>query len=174
MSSTRRVTRARRTMLCAIALAAVIGSTCGSEEQRVSSAKSASAVEDRLPRAATTSTTRRSEFADTTTTAPTTTVTLPPTALPPTTAPPATAPPSTAAPTTVAARRTPPPTAAPASSSGCHASYEGECIPADVSDADCAGGSGNGPYYVKATVKVVGPDEFGLDADNDGWGCERS
>lgn len=70
----------------------------------------------------------------------------------------------------------PKPTAPPSSdppSSNCHSSYEGECIPKDVSDADCAGGSGNGPYYVQTTVKVVGPDVFGLDADNDGWGCDH-
>ena len=38
-------------------------------------------------------------------------------------------------------------------------------------DYDCAGGSGNGPNYV-GTVSVVGHDEFDLDRDNDGVGCE--
>jgi endonuclease YncB( thermonuclease family) len=56
---------------------------------------------------------------------------------------------------------------------GCHPSYEGVCIPADVSDADCAGGSGDGPYYVRGPVDVVGPDAFGLDRDGDGVGCDR-
>jgi hypothetical protein len=63
---------------------------------------------------------------------------------------------------------------APVESGGgnCHPSYKGECLAPDASDYDCAGGSGNGPYYVYGTVQVVGPDVFGLDADNDGWGCE--
>lgn len=39
-------------------------------------------------------------------------------------------------------------------------------------DYDCAGGSGNGPNYVQGPVVVVGYDEFGLDRDNDGIGCE--
>ena len=78
------------------------------------------------------------------------------------------APPPTAAPTTAP----PPPAAAPASG-GCHSSYEGTCIPPDVEDADCAGGSGNGPHYVQEkNVRVVGPDVFGLDSDKDGLGCE--
>jgi len=55
----------------------------------------------------------------------------------------------------------------------CHPSYEGACVPVDVSDVDCAGGSGNGPYYV-GRVRVVGPDVYGLDRDHDGIGCESS
>jgi hypothetical protein len=41
-------------------------------------------------------------------------------------------------------------------------------------DYDCAGGSGNGPYYTKPgdTYRVTGSDPYGLDADNDGYGCE--
>ncbi len=41
-------------------------------------------------------------------------------------------------------------------------------------DYDCAGGSGNGPYYTKpgVTYRVTGSDPYGLDADNDGYGCE--
>lgn len=53
----------------------------------------------------------------------------------------------------------------------CHPSYEGACLDPNASDYDCAGGSGNGPKYT-GTVRVVGPDEFGLDADGDGLGCE--
>jgi PASTA domain len=71
-------------------------------------------------------------------------------------------PPSTAPPA-------PPPTAPPRS---CHSSYEGECLKVGIGDYDCAGGSGNGPNYVQGTVRVVGPDEFDLDRDGDGWGCE--
>lgn len=54
----------------------------------------------------------------------------------------------------------------------CHPSYVGECLRPDASDYDCAGGSGNGPYYVYGTVRVVGPDVFDLDRDGDGYGCE--
>ncbi|MDA2933542.1 hypothetical protein MYX82_04280 [Acidobacteria bacterium AH-259-D05] len=52
----------------------------------------------------------------------------------------------------------------------CHPSYSG-CLNPNASDYDCAGGSGNGPYYT-GTVRVIGPDVFGLDRDGDGWGCE--
>src|SRR3989344_1495328 len=52
----------------------------------------------------------------------------------------------------------------------CHPSYSG-CLNLNASDYDCAGGSGNGPYYT-GTVRVLGPDVFDLDRDNDGWGCE--
>ncbi|MFP5316691.1 MAG: hypothetical protein ACLGI2_00150 [Acidimicrobiia bacterium] len=42
-----------------------------------------------------------------------------------------------------------------------------------ASDVDCAGGSGNGPAYVSTkNLRVVGPDEYGLDSDNDGLACE--
>lgn len=41
-----------------------------------------------------------------------------------------------------------------------------------ASDYDCYGGGGDGPKYVKGTVKVTGSDPYGLDADNDGVGCE--
>jgi beta-lactam-binding protein with PASTA domain len=71
-------------------------------------------------------------------------------------------PPSTAPPA-------PPPTAPPPN---CHPSYQGECLRVGIGDYDCAGGSGNGPNYVQGTVRVVGPDEFDLDRDGDGWGCE--
>jgi hypothetical protein len=41
-------------------------------------------------------------------------------------------------------------------------------------DYDCAGGSGDGPYYTEPGVvyTVSGSDPYGLDADNDGRGCE--
>lgn len=45
------------------------------------------------------------------------------------------------------------------------------CLP-PASDYDCAGGSGDGPKYVYGTVRVTGYDPYGLDADNDGYGCE--
>lgn len=52
----------------------------------------------------------------------------------------------------------------------CHPSYSG-CLNPNASDYDCAEGSGNGPYYT-GKVQVIGYDEFGLDRDGDGWGCE--
>ncbi len=55
----------------------------------------------------------------------------------------------------------------------CHPSYWGWCVPRNVSDVDCLGGTGNGPYYV-GRVLVVGPDEYELDADDNGIGCESS
>jgi endonuclease YncB( thermonuclease family) len=64
----------------------------------------------------------------------------------------------------------PPPPPEPASN--CHSSYVGECLDPSLSDYDCAGGSGNGPGYVQSTVRVVGPDDYGLDGDDDGYGCE--
>jgi hypothetical protein len=71
-----------------------------------------------------------------------------------------------AAPTT----QRPTPTTRPASN--CHPSYQGECLRVGIGDYDCAGGSGNGPNYVQGRVRVVGPDEFDLDRDGDGLGCE--
>jgi hypothetical protein len=48
------------------------------------------------------------------------------------------------------------------------------CIANRASDVDCYGGSGNGPRYTRAGVvyRVRGADRYGLDADNDGRGCE--
>jgi hypothetical protein len=67
----------------------------------------------------------------------------------------------------IAKPKPPPPPAAPS----CHPSYVGACLDPTASDYDCAGGSGNGPLYT-GTVQVVGYDEYGLDADGDGVGCE--
>lgn len=52
----------------------------------------------------------------------------------------------------------------------CDPNYSG-CVPI-ASDVDCAGGSGNGPAYVRGPVRVIGKDIYGLDHDNDGYGCE--
>lgn len=77
--------------------------------------------------------------------------------------------PSTPAPTS----RKPATTAAPkpAAPSGCDPNYSGACVPI-ASDVDCAGGSGNGPAYVRGPVRVVGSDVYGLDSDGNGIGCE--
>ena len=66
-----------------------------------------------------------------------------------------------------------PPTAAPTAppQPNCHPSYQGACLDPNASDYDCAGGTGDGPFYTGRVI-VVGPDVFGLDRDNDGIGCE--
>lgn len=61
--------------------------------------------------------------------------------------------------------------AVPAAPSGCDRNYSGACVPI-ASDVDCAGGSGNGPAYVRGPVTVVGSDIYGLDRNGDGVGCE--
>ena len=85
----------------------------------------------------------------TTTTAPTTTTVAPTTTTRPTT----TAPPATAA------------------QPSCHPGYSG-CVPIDT-DVDCAGGSGNGPSYVRGPIRVLGDDPYDLDRNNDGIACEN-
>ncbi|MBO9395699.1 excalibur calcium-binding domain-containing protein [Shimia sp. R9_2] len=55
----------------------------------------------------------------------------------------------------------------------CHPSYKGACLPPNGPDVDCAGGSGNGPIYVKGPIQVVGPDPYKLDRDKDGIACEK-
>jgi hypothetical protein len=55
----------------------------------------------------------------------------------------------------------------------CDTNYKGRCLKPNVSDYDCAGGSGNGPYYVSGPFRVVGRDHYRLDADHDGIACER-
>ena len=46
------------------------------------------------------------------------------------------------------------------------------CVPI-ASDVDCAGGSGNGPAYVRGPVRIIGRDVYRLDRDGDGIGCEN-
>lgn len=54
----------------------------------------------------------------------------------------------------------------------CDPNYRGRCLRPGVSDYDCAGGGGNGPYYVSGPFRVVGSDRHRLDADRDGIACE--
>lgn len=55
----------------------------------------------------------------------------------------------------------------------CHPSYEGVCLPANAADVDCRGGRGDGPVYTSAKdFRVVGPDDYELDGDDDGIACE--
>ncbi len=65
----------------------------------------------------------------------------------------------------------PPPPPAPVASPSCDPNYSGACVPI-ASDVDCAGGSGNGPAYVRGPVKVIGTDIYDLDRDGNGYGCE--
>ena len=44
------------------------------------------------------------------------------------------------------------------------------CLPL-ASDYDCSGATGDRPKYT-GLVRVTGNDPYGLDADNDGYGCE--
>jgi hypothetical protein len=57
--------------------------------------------------------------------------------------------------------------------SGCDPNYAGACLRPDVSDYDCRGGSGDGPYYT-GPVRIVGDDHYDLDRDGDGVACEDS
>ena len=54
--------------------------------------------------------------------------------------------------------------------SNCHPSYE-PCLDPNASDYDCEGGSGDGPMYT-GFVTVKGSDDYGLDSDGDGTGCD--
>ncbi len=63
-------------------------------------------------------------------------------------------------------------TTSTAQAQSCDPNYSGACVPV-ASDVDCAGGSGNGPAYVRGPVYVVGRDIYGLDRDGDGVGCDR-
>jgi len=64
---------------------------------------------------------------------------------------------------------TPPPTAPPGT---CDPSSPDLCLDPTAEDYDCQGGSGNGPRYVDGPIRVRPPDQFGLDSDGDGLGCE--
>ena len=48
----------------------------------------------------------------------------------------------------------------------------GGCVRSGLGDYDCEGGGGTGSNYVRGPVQVVGPDEFDLDRNSDGIGCE--
>jgi hypothetical protein len=52
----------------------------------------------------------------------------------------------------------------------CHASYQ-PCLDPSASDYDCDGGEGDGPEYT-GPVTVSGPDDYDLDRDGDGTGCD--
>jgi putative cell wall-binding protein len=59
------------------------------------------------------------------------------------------------------------------STAQCDPNYSGACVPnVYPEDVDCEGGSGNGPYYIKGPVQVIGTDRYNLDHDGNGYGCE--
>ena len=61
---------------------------------------------------------------------------------------------------------------APAPSSGptCDPNYSG-CLDPNAYDYDCAGGGGDGPLHT-GPVRVLGDDDYDLDRDGDGIGCD--
>jgi hypothetical protein len=71
---------------------------------------------------------------------------------------------------TTTTRKAMPTTAAPARN--CDPAYPDACLHDGIGDYDCAGGSGNGPNYVRGPIRVLPPDPFDLDRDGDGVGCE--
>jgi endonuclease YncB( thermonuclease family) len=76
----------------------------------------------------------------------------------------------------VAAKRAAPPSSGGGGSGGgsnCTPGYS-PCLPDKGDDYDCAGGSGNGPYYTSpgVTYTVTGSDPYDLDSDGNGQGCE--
>jgi len=66
----------------------------------------------------------------------------------------------------------PAPLVAQEAAGNCDPNYADACVPI-ASDVDCAGGSGNGPAYVRGPVRVVGTDIYDLDRDGDGIGCDK-
>ncbi|WP_322761267.1 hypothetical protein [Frankia sp. Cr2] len=64
-------------------------------------------------------------------------------------------------------------TAAAAPAGNCDPAYPDVCLHDGIGDYDCAGGSGDGPNYVRGPLRVRSPDPFGLDHDHDGTGCEN-
>lgn len=48
------------------------------------------------------------------------------------------------------------------------------CLPDYGADYDCAGGSGNGPYYSGKVNVQRGMDVYDLDRDGNGVGCESA
>jgi resuscitation-promoting factor RpfB len=71
--------------------------------------------------------------------------------------------------TIVVAKPAPAPPTGGGGGGSCTPGYS-PCLP-PASDYDCAGESGDGPKYT-GVVTVTGSDPYGLDADNDGTGCE--
>ena len=58
----------------------------------------------------------------------------------------------------------------PTTPAACHPSYT-PCV-AIADDVDCANGTANGPVWIDYWVSVHGLDDYGLDDDADGFGCD--
>jgi hypothetical protein len=55
---------------------------------------------------------------------------------------------------------------------GCSAPSYAPSYRSSAGDYDCAGGPGDGPYYVRGPFPLTGPDIYNLDRDHDGIACE--
>ena len=67
----------------------------------------------------------------------------------------------------------PPPSPEPRNAGpDCTPGYD-PCLPNYGDDYDCAGGSGDGPYF-SGKVYVSGSDPYKLDGNRDGLGCEAA
>jgi hypothetical protein len=55
---------------------------------------------------------------------------------------------------------------------GCNPNYD-PCVP-NAEDVDCLPGEGNGPAFIDYRVTVTGQDEYDLDRNGDGFGCDES
>jgi hypothetical protein len=64
----------------------------------------------------------------------------------------------------------PAPIPTPKPKPGCHPSYR-PCLDPSPSDYDCKGSSDDGPAYTGPVI-VFGPDEYELDPDGNGAGCD--
>ncbi|WP_322770704.1 hypothetical protein [Frankia sp. Cr1] len=64
-------------------------------------------------------------------------------------------------------------TAAAAPAGNCDPAYPDVCLHDGIGDYDCAGGTGDGPNYVRGPLRVRSPDPFKLDGNHDGTGCEN-
>jgi hypothetical protein len=71
---------------------------------------------------------------------------------------------------TIIVAKSPPPPDGGGAGDGGNGRTDDSLSPA--SDYDCAGGTGDGPEYVPGPITIVGSDQYGLDADGDGVGCE--
>jgi len=68
----------------------------------------------------------------------------------------------------------PPPSPEPRNAGpDCTPGYD-PCLPDYGSDYDCAGGTGDGPYYSGNVNVQRGMDIYDLDRDGDGLGCESA
>ncbi len=75
------------------------------------------------------------------------------------------------APTSTSTSTTLPSGEPPSPTGNCHPSYGPPCLEPNIGDWDCTGG--DGPNITSGPVFVHGPDEYDLDPDHNGVGCEE-